>query len=232
MTAAPATLARAEWTGTQDAPLHIAMVAPLCGAGAGDVADRVNCLVDALVDRGHRVTLIAAGRHHTNAQQFLATDAGGLYGPNAFGAPTPLDVPGGLTPDLLHAACAARLVETTGANVVHDHTLVGPLAARGRLMPTVVSVYGSVHGDTVDYYRALCDTVGLVATSDAQRSSAPDLPWLATVDDMAPEAAAAAYESVYRTVLGSIHEPDVGLLSDWPDDLSWWDGEDPLQEAS
>jgi glycosyltransferase involved in cell wall biosynthesis len=59
--------------------------------------------------------------------------------------------------------------------------MAGPLMARGRLTPTVVTAHGPVQGDSGEYYRALGDTVQLVAISDAQRSSAPDLLWSARV---------------------------------------------------
>jgi hypothetical protein len=54
--------------------------------------------------------------------------------------------------------------------------------AEGRLTPTVVTAHGPVHNDANgDFYRALGDTVQLVAISDAQRASASDLAWSATV---------------------------------------------------
>ena len=50
-------------------PVHVAMIAPpyfdIPPAGYGGVEAVVADLVDGLVDRGHRVTLIGAGRHHT-----------------------------------------------------------------------------------------------------------------------------------------------------------------------
>jgi hypothetical protein len=65
--------------------------------------------------------------------------------------------------------------------LVHDHTLAGPLLAAGRPVPTVVTAHGPVDGELGDYYRQLGDRVALVAISDIQRRSAPDLPWMATV---------------------------------------------------
>jgi glycosyltransferase involved in cell wall biosynthesis len=44
-----------------------------------------------------------------------------------------------------------------------------------------VTAHGPVTGAHGEYYHALSDTVRLVAISDAQRSTAPDLPWAATV---------------------------------------------------
>jgi len=154
--------------------LHIAMIAPpyfdVPPEAYGGVEVVIADLVDALVDRGHEVTLIGAGRHGTRAQRFIATyDVG------------PADRLGELMPELVHAAKVTSILDTLNADVIHDHTMTGPLTARGRLTPTVVTVHGPVSGDRGEFYRALSGTVDLIAISDAQRSSAPDLPWAATV---------------------------------------------------
>ncbi|HVT22853.1 MAG TPA: glycosyltransferase family 4 protein [Mycobacteriales bacterium] len=175
MAAPLATVPRQEVT-TKDssASLRIAMVAPPYFAvppdGYGGVEALVADLVDALVDRGHHVTLIGAGTHGTAAQRFLQTS----------GHP-PADRLGEVLPEIAHAARVAELLEECDVDVVHDHTAAGPLLARGRLTPTVVTVHGPVDGVESTYYRALGDTVRLVAISDAQRALAPDLCWAATV---------------------------------------------------
>jgi glycosyltransferase involved in cell wall biosynthesis len=139
-------------------------------AGYGGVEAVVADLVDALVERGHRVTLIGAGRHHTMAQRFLATCR-----------QQPAEQLGEALPEVVHTAKVARLLEDLDVDVVHDHTLAGPLLARGRLTPTVVTGHGPATGGLGTYYRSLGTTVGLVAISDAQRAKAPELAWTATV---------------------------------------------------
>ena len=155
-------------------PLHVAMIAPpyfdVPPTGYGGVEAVVADLVDALVQRGHRVTLIGAGRHHTMAQRFLAT----------YQRP-PADQLGEALPEVVHAAKIARLLEDLDVDVVHDHTLAGPLLARGRPTPTVVTGHGPATGGLGTYYRSLGTTIGLVAISDAQRAKAPELAWTATV---------------------------------------------------
>ncbi len=136
----------------------------------GGVEAVVADLVDALIDRDHQVTLIGGGRHRTRAQRFLAT----------YQRP-PADQLGEPLPEVVHAAQVARLLEDLDADVVHDHTLAGPLLARGRVAPTVVTVHGPATGEPGTYYGALGSTVGLVAISDAQRARAPELTWAATV---------------------------------------------------
>jgi glycosyltransferase involved in cell wall biosynthesis len=64
---------------------------------------------------------------------------------------------------------------------VHDHTIAGPLLARGRSAPTVVTAHGPVTGFHADYYQRLGRTVNLVAISDAQRRANSDLSWFGTV---------------------------------------------------
>lgn len=139
-------------------------------SGYGAVEAVVAYLVDALVDRGHHVTLIGAGQHGTRAQRFF-----GSY------EVSPGERLGELLPEVMHAAYASRVLEECDVDVVHDHTLAGPLLARGRLTPTLATVHGPVNDELGDYYRALGDTVRLVAISNAQRAGAPDLSWTATV---------------------------------------------------
>ena len=174
MSAPASTLLRTLELAAAPQRLRIAMIAPpyfeLPPAGYGGVEAVVADLVDALVDRGHEVTLIGAGRHGTRAQHFLSTyDVG------------PSDQLGEPLPEVVHAAKVARMLDSLDVDVVHDHTLTGPLLARGRRVPTVVTVHGPTSDDPGEYYRALGETVRFVAISDAQRGSAPDLPWAATV---------------------------------------------------
>jgi glycosyltransferase involved in cell wall biosynthesis len=166
-------------TRTQQAPagaqqMHIAMVAPpyysVPPAAYGGIEVVVADLVDALVTRGHKVTLIGAGTHATRAQRFVATFNEG-----------PANQLGELEPEIVHTAKVAALLEELDVDIIHDHTQAGPLMARGRLTPTVVTAHGPVHDDAGDFYRALGDTVQLVAISDVQRASSPDLAWSATV---------------------------------------------------
>lgn len=154
--------------------MHIAMVAPpwftVPPHGYGGVENVCADLVDGLVARGHEVTLIGAGTPGTRAGRYVATYA---EPPSArLGEPLP---------EVLHTASVARILDGLDVDLVHDHTLAGPLLARGRRVPTVVTTHGPVTDEPGEYYRALGDTVELVAISDAQRRSASDLPWLGRV---------------------------------------------------
>jgi glycosyltransferase involved in cell wall biosynthesis len=153
--------------------LRIAIIAPpwfeVPPQGYGGIESLCAGLVDRLVTRGHRVILVGAGRDRT-AAEFLAT----WPEPPSARLGEPL-------PEVLHAAATQRLLEGIDVDLVHDHTLAGPLLAAGRPVPTVVTAHGPVDGELGAYYRQLGGELALVAISDAQRRSAPDLPWVATV---------------------------------------------------
>jgi glycosyltransferase involved in cell wall biosynthesis len=70
--------------------------------------------------------------------------------------------------------------------VVHDHSLAGPLTARARQVPTVVTAHGPVQDDLAAYYAHLGPGVYLVAISEFQRSRAPELPWVGVVHNAIP----------------------------------------------
>ena len=153
--------------------LRIAVVAPPWYAvppdGYGGIEAVVAGLVDGLVDRGHDVTLIGAGPPGSRARYVPVYDE-----PQS-------DRVGEAIPEVIHAAAAARVVAELDVDVVHDHTLAGPLTAGSRRAPTVVTAHGCVVGEPGWYLRELGKTVGLVAISEAQRRLAPDLHWVGCV---------------------------------------------------
>lgn len=126
-------------------PLRIAMIAPpwfeLPPTGYGGVEAVVADLVNQLTDAGHHVALIGAGRHRTRAAQFFPV----------FDRP-PFERLGEPLPEVWHAAGAAAILRQLNVDVVHDHTLAGPLLAAGRRVPTVVTMHGPVDGELGDYY--------------------------------------------------------------------------------
>lgn len=154
--------------------LRIAVVAPpwyeLPPRGYGGVEAVVAHLVDQLVLRGHDVTLVASGAHRTLAQKAYSVydDA-------------PSDRLGTPQPEVAQAAAAAALIDELDVDLVHDHSLAGPLTARGRVVPTVVTVHMRPTGDYVPYFRSLDHTAELVAISDAQRALLPEANWAGTV---------------------------------------------------
>jgi glycosyltransferase involved in cell wall biosynthesis len=83
---------------------------------------------------------------------------------------------GAAVPELRHATAA--LDALGDCDLIHDHTLAGPLlaAARGMPMPVVTTVHGPLNEDLQAIYRALGDRVPIIAISRAQHAAAPDIP--------------------------------------------------------
>lgn len=160
--------------------LRIVMVAPpyfdVPPRAYGGIEAVVADLADALVANGHEVTLLGAGQPGTAAQFQPLWDR---TVPELLGKPFP---------ELAHALKGRRAIEqlatTSGVDLVHDHTLAGPLNAvayRELGIPLVVTAHGMVHDDLHDYYRDLRSDVNLVAVSERQRTLAPDLNWVGRV---------------------------------------------------
>jgi glycosyltransferase involved in cell wall biosynthesis len=153
--------------------LRIAMVAPpwfnVPPEAYGGIEQVVADLTHTLVAWGHEVTLFGAGSDDTTAT-FVR-----IY------KKPPSHRLGEPGPEVIHAAAVARWLADMDVDVVHDHTLAGPLTAAGRQAPTVATMHGPMNGELADYYRELSESVSLVAISEAQRASAPDLNWVATV---------------------------------------------------
>ncbi|MTE16871.1 glycosyltransferase family 4 protein [Nocardia aurantiaca] len=165
---------------SENRSLHIVLVAPpyfdIPPAGYGGVEAVVATLADELVDHGHRVTLLGAGRPGTKARFIRVWDE---VLTQRLGEPYP---------EIVNAMKAWQIVEALHAedpvDVVHDHTFAGPgNAAAYRMLgiPTVVTVHGPVDPDMRDYYQSFDHSVRLVAISDRQRALAPDLNWIGRV---------------------------------------------------
>ena len=154
-------------------PLRVAVIAPPYFAvppeGYGGIESVVAGLVDSLVTLGHHVTLVAAGRNGTRAQAFVQT-----------WSEPPAHLLGGGVAEVVNAARVLAELRLDGLDLVHDHTLAGPLLAAGRAVPTVVTVHGPVD-ELADVYRPLGRRVQLVAISSQQVRSSPELNWVGTV---------------------------------------------------
>ncbi len=132
-------------------------------------------LIEGLSQRGHEVTLIGVESNQTSARHFIRSYS---EAPSArLGEPFP---------EVAHAAVAGKAIASMEPDVVHDHTLAGPLLAFARPAPTVITAHGPVDGEIGTYYRLLSSAVSIVAISDAQRAMAPDLAWLSTVYNAIP----------------------------------------------
>ena len=78
---------------------------------------------------------------------------------------------------VVHAYAAAHEVD-----VVHDHTLIGPLySERFPRLPVVTTNHGPFESDLIDLYRIVADRVPIIAISHHQASTAGDVPIAAVI---------------------------------------------------
>ena len=159
--------------------MNVAQVAPpwyqVPPLGYGGIEAMLHRLVNGLVERDHRVTLVGAGPRGTDAADFVQT----------YSEP-PSDRIGEPLPEVVHAAVAEHAIEERDPEIVHDHSLAGPLLAYGRKAPTVVTAHGPVGGEFGEYYERISRVVAMVAISDAQRELNPNLSWVGTVYNGTP----------------------------------------------
>jgi glycosyltransferase involved in cell wall biosynthesis len=78
-------------------------------------------------------------------------------------------------PELRHVVHAYEAVQD--CDVVHDHTVFGPLyAERFPHLPVVTTIHGPFNDELTDLYRIVTEKVPLICISHDQRSCAPDVP--------------------------------------------------------
>jgi glycosyltransferase involved in cell wall biosynthesis len=187
-----------------DQPLRVAMIAPpwfeLPPPAYGGIEAMCADLIEELIVRGARVTLVGTGRNGTRAR-FVRT----------YTRPQGHRI-GEALPEALHAAAVPTILSHLKVDVVHDHTLIGPLLAGAHRLPTVVTAHGPVTGELAHYYRRICDSVALVAISEAQRTAAPALRWSGMVHNavQVAEFPFRADKDDYALFLGRL-SPDKGL---------------------
>lgn len=153
--------------------MRIAIVAPpwfeVPPPGYGGIERICFELVEGLLDRGHDVTLLATGENRTRARfiAILPAPAVGLGG---------VEHP---VQEVRYAAYVGRALAGYDVDIVHDHCLAAPLLGLSRAAPTLLTAHGPTGGFVGDYYRQL--GLPIVAISESQRNTAPDLPWVSTV---------------------------------------------------
>lgn len=137
-------------------------VPPPAYGGTEAVLDR---LARGLVDAGHDVLLWTTGdstcpvpRAHVLRQ--AATDRMGQA-----------------AVELRHLIHGYEAVRSWGADIVHDHTLIGPVfAKRFPSLPVVTTNHGPFSTDLVDLYRTISPDVPIIAISHDHATRAGDVP--------------------------------------------------------
>ena len=87
---------------------------------------------------------------------------------------------GGAAQEIRHVVHAYELAREV--DVVHDHTLIGPLySERFPSVPVVTTNHGPFESDLIDVYRIVADHVPVIAISRHQASTAFDVPIAAII---------------------------------------------------
>lgn len=135
-------------------------VPPLLYGGIELVVDR---LAVGLQDIGHEVLLFTTGDSTCPVpRRWLLPEAEGMR-------------IGVTVPELRHVMAAYDAV--SGFDVVHDHTVTGPVyAERFPGLPVVTTNHGPFNDELTDIYRRIAGRVPIVAISRSQRETVPDLP--------------------------------------------------------
>ncbi|MGR0161623.1 glycosyltransferase family 4 protein [Paenarthrobacter nitroguajacolicus] len=128
----------------------------------------VDALARALVDAGHEVLLATASDSTCPVPQLPG-----------FGPSEPEDV--GLTlSELAHVIRAYR--EMGAVDIIHDHTLAGPLYAhRPTGVPVVTTIHGQLSPPAATLYRDMAQDTAIIAISHDQCSRLPALPVAAVI---------------------------------------------------
>jgi len=148
--------------------MRIGLVAPpwtpVPPALYGGIELVVDELARGFVAAGHQVVLFATGDSTCPVElRFVLPEAEGSR-------------IGSAVVELRHALAAHQAL--ADCDIIHDHTLAGPLlaAARGTDVPLVTTVHGPLDHDLVPLYAAMADSVPIIAVSAAQSRPAPEIP--------------------------------------------------------
>ena len=147
------------------APPWLPIPPPLYG-GIELVLDR---LATGLALEGHEVVLYTTGDSTCPVpRQFVLPHAEGQR-------------IGAAVPELRHVIAAYEAL--SGFDVVHDHTMIGPVLAPERHpgLPVVTTIHGPFNEELAALYREVTRAVPLVCISNAQRRSAGDIPVRAVI---------------------------------------------------
>lgn len=129
----------------------------------------VDNLARGLRAAGHQVLLYTTGDSTcTVPKAWVLPRSAGTVG---MGTPT----------EARHVINAYDTVLTWGADVVHDHTLVGPIYAERFGMPLVTTNHGPFESELGDYYRAIGRSVAIIAISHRQAATAGSTPIAAVI---------------------------------------------------
>jgi len=158
------------WDGNGSGPgrrLRIGLIAPpwvpVPPASYGGTELVVDQLARGLRDAGHDVRLFTTGDATCPVERHW------LH-------PVAVGTTGALTDELGHVQAAYS--ELADCDLVHDHTVLGPLWAHatGTRLPVVTTNHGEFTPELTRLYATIADRIAVVAISHHQRSTAPGVP--------------------------------------------------------
>jgi glycosyltransferase involved in cell wall biosynthesis len=152
--------------------VKIAIVAPPWEAvppsAYGGTESVLDGLARGLSAAGHEVLLFATGDSTCPV-------------PLAWALPQAAGVGGDVPTEISHVLRAYERVLEWQPDLVHDHTLVGPLVGERARVPVVTTNHGPFEQKLRDLYRAIAPRVGVIAISHDQAAGADGIPLLAVI---------------------------------------------------
>jgi len=152
--------------------VHIAIVAPpwlpVPPPAYGGTENVLDALARGLKASGHEVTLCTTGDSTCPVERTSVFD-------HAVGVGS-----GSSVDEIRHVIHSYEMIQDV--DVVHDHTLVGPLySAAFPALPVVTTNHGPFNADLIDLYRVLSVRVPVIAISQHQASTAYGVPIAAVI---------------------------------------------------
>lgn len=128
----------------------------------GGIEQAIDAEARGVADAGHDVTLFTTGDSGCPVPSHVVLDRaeGGRMGH--------------AVPELRYVMNAYEAVEDF--DLVHDHTVIGPVYAQGRArQPVLKTIHGPLDAELADIYRRISADIDLIAISHAQVAAAPDI---------------------------------------------------------
>ncbi len=157
---------------TEHSPLHVGIIAPPWVAVPPPVYGGTELVIDnlarGLVERGHAVTLFTVGDSTCPV-------------PRLWLHPTAAGTTADLLTELGHVEAAFAAL--ANCDVIHDHTLLGPLwsTLSSATPPVVTTCHGAFVPTLTTLYESVGERVAVVCISHHQRSTAPSVPVAAVI---------------------------------------------------
>ena len=153
---------------TRRVRVRIAIIAPpwvpVPPPAYGGTEAVLDTLARGLQAAGHDVLLFATGDSTCEVPRGWVRESRGRHGRRP-----------ARRPSCTMSSTPTRPCSDWGADVVHDHTLVGPGVRRSdSAIPVVTTNHGPFDGELGDYYRAIAPTVPIIAISQHHAASAVD----------------------------------------------------------